>query len=162
VNRYNVKVVLVEDSIALRDGLRKILSEIPGLTVCGEFEAAQEAISGIDGSRPDIVILDIGLKRGNGLEVLHHLNQFHPLCKTIVFSNRVNTDYREQAILSGASHVFNKFTESEHLFDAVTQLVAGRFGSDKSDLANAIQVQERVSSLPGFPFARSIGEKQCG
>ena len=144
MSRNLAKIVLVEDSIALREGLRNMLSEIPGLIVHGEFEAAQDAISGIDQIRPDIVILDIGLKSGNGLEVLHHLNQVHPRCTAIVFSNRVDTEYRKQ---------------SEQLFDAVATLVAGHSRAEKSGLAGDVRLQERLSWVSSIS---SMGEKQCG
>ena len=157
---YNLaKIVLVEDSAALREGVRNMLSEIPGLNVHGEFEAAQDAIRGIDRIRPDIVILDIGLKSGNGLEVLHHLNQVHPRCTAIVFSNRVDTEYRKQAMHRGATHVFNKFSESEQLFDAVATLVTDHSRADKSGLAGDVRLQERLSWVSSIT---SMGEKQCG
>ena len=159
MSRNLAKIVLVEDSVALREGVRNMLSEIPGLIVHGEFEAAQDAIRGIDRIRPDIVILDIGLKSGNGLEVLHHLNQVHPRCTAIVFSNRVDTEYRKQAMHRGATHVFNKFSESEQLFDAVAKLVAGRSRAEESGLADDVRVQECLSWVSSTV---SFGEKQCG
>ena len=159
MSRNLAKIVLVEDSVALREGVRNMLNEIPGLIVRGEFEAAQDAIRGIDRIRPDIVILDIGLTSGNGLEVLHHLNQVHPRCTAIVFSNRVDTEYRKQAMHRGATHVFNKFSESEQLFDAVATLVAGHSRAENLGLVGDVRAQERLSWVSSIV---SFGEKQCG
>ena len=156
MSSIKTKIVLVEDSIALREGLARMLSEIPDLIVSAEFAGAGDAIKGIGRVRPDIVILDIGLSSGSGLEVLHYLNEVHPRCKTIVFSNRVDNEYRNQATHLGATHVFNKISESANLFDAVAALVAHHSSTGESVLAASVPGQE---CLTAFTPNALLGEK---
>lgn len=152
------KIVLVEDTVVLRESVKTILGEIPDLVVCGEYESVREAIEGIDRIGPDVVVLDIGLKTGNGLDVLRYLNKVHPHCRVIVFSNRVDRYYREEALLWGASHVFNKFTESEQLFDAVAAIVVSRPHPQQSRSILDVTSHPCSSKLSSN---LSIGEKQC-
>ena len=158
MSRSETRIVLVEDSIALRDGLRRMLSEIPNLIVSGEFAAADDAIKGISRIHPDVVILDIGLSRGSGLAVLRYLNAAHPGCKSFVFSNRVDDEYRRRATHFGASHVFDKTTDSERLFDTVAALALAHSISEKPALAENIRTQK---SLPVFLPNSVFGASPC-
>ena len=73
--------------------------------------------------------------------------------------NRVDTEYRKQAMHRGATHVFNKFSESEQLFDAVATLVAGHSRAENLGLVGDVRAQERLSWVSSIV---SFGEKQCG
>jgi DNA-binding NarL/FixJ family response regulator len=119
-----IKVILVEDSARVRESLRQMLSEIAGVVVSGEFAAAKEAIKGIDRLRPDLVIVDIGLQRSNGLDVLNHLRATHPLTETIVFSDRTGAEYRKRVSQLGATRFFSKISETEKLYNAVAAIAA--------------------------------------
>ena len=118
------KIILVEDSLRVRKSLKAMLGEIDGVVISGEFEGTEEAIRGIDQACPDLVIIDIGLRSGNGLEVLDYVRNVHPHVETIVFSDRAAHEYRARAAQLGATHFFSKLNEIEQLYAAVTA-VAG-------------------------------------
>lgn len=119
-----INVILVEDSRRVRESVKQMLSEIAGVVISGEFSAAKEAIKGIDRLHPDLVILDIGLRNSNGLDVLGHVRATHPHTETIVFSDRAGADYRKRVSQLGATHFFSKIGETEKLFSAVSALAA--------------------------------------
>lgn len=127
-----INVVLVEDSLRVRESLKQMLSEIPGVAVSGEFEAAEEAIEGIDRLRPDLVIIDIGLQASNGLDVLCHIRSTHPRIESIVFSDRAGVEYRKRVSRLGATHFFSKISETEKLYNAVAAMSVSAEGIDRA------------------------------
>jgi DNA-binding NarL/FixJ family response regulator len=114
--------MLVEDSLAVRKRLREILEDIPQFRIVGEYDAAQEAIAAIGTEPPDVVLLDIKLRVGNGIEVLRHIRQHAPGPKVIVFSQHDDAGYREQFEQAGAQFFFNKTHETGQLVATLTRL----------------------------------------
>lgn len=119
-----INIMLVEDSVAVRARLRRLLEDIPRFRLIGEFDAAQDAISAIGSVPPDIVLLDIKLRAGNGIEVLRHLRRHAPATTVIVFSQHDDPEYREQFERAGAQFFFNKTHEAGQLVATLTQLAA--------------------------------------
>jgi len=118
--------MLVEDSVAVRNRLREILVEIRRFRIVGEFDAADDAIAAIGSDPPDVVLLDIKLRAGNGIEVLRHVKRQAPTAKVIVFSQHDDQEYREQFRQAGAHFFFNKTHETGELVATLTQLAACR------------------------------------
>jgi DNA-binding NarL/FixJ family response regulator len=119
-----ISIILVEDSLAVRKRLRGILDDIQRFRIAGEFDTAQDAIAAIAAEAPDIVLLDIKLRVGNGIEVLRHVRQHAPSAKVIVFSQHDDAGYREQFAQAGADLFFNKTHEAGALVAALTGLGA--------------------------------------
>ena len=142
-----LKVIVVEDSDALRRLLCSIVASIPGLSVVGEFIGASSAIAAIRRATPDIVLLDIQLGEGNGAEVMRVIAHESLLTKVIVVSNFADAIYRRHFADAGAFAFFDKSFE----LDAV------RFTLEF--LADAAHLQSRPAELPAtsgggesFPF----------
>ena len=117
-------IMVVEDSLAVRRRLREILDDIQRFRIVGEYDAAQDAIAAIDLQPPDVVLLDIKLRVGNGIEVLRHLRKRAPAAKVIVFSQHDDAGYREQFEQAGAQYFFNKTHETGKLVATLSQLAA--------------------------------------
>jgi DNA-binding NarL/FixJ family response regulator len=119
-----ISIMLVEDSVAVRSRLRQILDEIKRFRIIGEYDATQEAIAAIGPQAPDVLLLDIKLRAGNGIEVLRHVRQYAPGTTVIVFSQHDDTGYREQFEQAGAHFFFNKTHEAAKLIASLTRLAA--------------------------------------
>jgi DNA-binding NarL/FixJ family response regulator len=118
----NIKVFVADDSIVLRERVLEMLRDIPGVEVLGCAEDGLHAIDCIRRLGPDIVILDIQMPRGNGLDVLkniRHDGEGRP--KVIIFTNFPYPQYRKRALESGAEFFFDKTTEFEKLRDLFGQ-----------------------------------------
>jgi DNA-binding NarL/FixJ family response regulator len=124
MNNAVISIMLVEDSVAVRTRLRRLLEDIPRFRVVGEFDAAPDAIAAIGSGPPDLVLLDIKLGVGNGIEVLRYVRQHAPDTKVIVFSQHDEPEYREQFQRAGAQFFFNKTHESGQLVATLTQIAA--------------------------------------
>ncbi len=116
-----MKVFLVEDSAMLRQRLLAILASVPGAVSCGHAAGATEAISAIEASKPDVVVLDIQLESGSGFDVLRAIGGNTTV---YVLTNFANDAYRRKAESLGARGFFDKSTEVERLRQALMQASA--------------------------------------
>jgi DNA-binding NarL/FixJ family response regulator len=116
-------VYLVEDSEIMSTLLRELL-EGNGATIVGHAESAQTAIADIARVKPDVVIIDVALRRGNGFDVLKSLRD-HPPAKQpvrVVLTNYTLTSYRNAAKRMGADYFFDKSDEIPALLRVVRSL----------------------------------------
>ncbi|HYD94494.1 MAG TPA: response regulator [Noviherbaspirillum sp.] len=103
-----MKVFLVEDSKLILEHLRDMLSACEGVQLAGEADTEQDAMGGIAETRPDLVILDLSLAHGSGLEVLRQTRQSLPATAVVVLSNRVGPQYERRCLALGAERFLDK------------------------------------------------------
>ena len=112
-----LKVFLADDSGAIRARVADILAG--SATVVGEGESPRACIEGILTVRPDVVVLDVQLEGGQGLEVLRAVRERDPKIAFVVFSNNAGPAYRKRYISAGATRFLDKSTEFDQLAAAV-------------------------------------------
>lgn len=117
-NDINVKVFLADDSALIRDRVAAMLGA-SAMTIVGQAETPQGSIEGILACRPDVVVLDVQLDGGFGLEVLRAVQQSAPGIAFVVFSNNSGPAYRKRYLDEGASRFLDKSTEFDQLPQAV-------------------------------------------
>ncbi|AMO25612.1 response regulator [Ramlibacter tataouinensis] len=109
-----IKVFLADDSGPIRVRVADMLSSIDARIV-GEGETPQGCIDGILETRPDVVVLDVQLVGGQGLEVLRKVRSANPQIAFVVFSNNSNPAYRKRYLGAGAVCFLDKSTEFDQL-----------------------------------------------
>jgi DNA-binding NarL/FixJ family response regulator len=114
-----VKVFLVEDSPLLRTRLEGIVAAIPGAELAGHAEGAEQAIRSILEQRPDVVVLDLSLKQGNGFDILRAVVPCAPDIAFYVLTNHPLEGFRSTAKRLGARGFFDKSTEFTLLRDTL-------------------------------------------
>jgi len=123
-NAAGFTVYLVEDSPAVRERVRSLLEEIPGVSAAGYADTAPDAIRGVVEAQPDVVLLDMQLRQGSGLDVLRALREQAPGVEVYMLTNFAAEPFRSAAKRLGARDVFDKSTE----FGQVRELIARRAG----------------------------------
>ena len=113
-----MKVFLVEDAPLLRERLTALIGSV-GASTIGHAEGAREAIDGILAARPDVVVLDLHLKEGNGFDVLRAVRKAAPGIAFFVLTNHPHEGYRASAERLGARGFFDKTAEFEKLRQAL-------------------------------------------
>jgi DNA-binding NarL/FixJ family response regulator len=103
-----MNVYVVEDSDAICERIVRMVKEIKNTNVVGTADMVCRAIRGIEKYLPDVVILDIQLLDGDGLEVLRYIKQHHPVIKVIVLTNFNSDQYRDLARNQGADAFLDK------------------------------------------------------
>lgn len=126
-----MNVVLVDDSLLVRERVVKIISVLPSVKVVGEAGNSQEAIEVVRKTKPDVVILDIKMPGENGIEVLRKLkNEFEEL-KFIMLTNYTYTQYETECFKYGADYFLSKSDEFEKLFEVLSEIAKRPIGEFK-------------------------------
>jgi len=115
---HNIKAFIADDSLVVRERLVTMLDELAGIEVVGQAKTVAEAISAIGKLRPDVVILDIHLPDGSGIDVLQTIKQDEPAPVVIVLTNYPYPAYRQKCLEAGADFFLDKSTE----FDQIPEL----------------------------------------
>ena len=115
-------VFIVDDSPIVRERLATLLSELPNVEVVGQADIAFEAIDSIRKLRPSVVVLDISMPGGSGMQVLESIKQDRPETIVIMFTNFAHDHYRQKCIELGADYFFDKSTEFERVTEVLRRL----------------------------------------
>lgn len=118
------RAYLVEDSPILTKLLIGLIEAEPGVAVVGREDTARAAIASIRALGPNVVVLDLHLREGNGIDVIRALRKDASAPTCIVLSNHSSPAYRKAALEAGAEHFFDKSTEIP-LMLALIQRMAG-------------------------------------
>lgn len=125
-------VYLVDDHPLVRDWLTQFIQRESDLTVCGEAEDTQEALKGIEETKPDIVIADISLKTTHGLELVKDLQARYPALPVLVLSMHDESLYAERVLRAGAKGYITKQEATKKILLAIRRVISGQiYISDK-------------------------------
>ncbi len=119
-----IKVLIVDDHAIVREGLKRILSEVPDIEVKGEAADGHEAIEKLK-KVWDVILLDIGLPGKNGIEVLKQIKKDQPESSVLMLSMYDEGQYAMRALKAGASGYLTKSSLSNQLVDAVRKVADG-------------------------------------
>jgi DNA-binding NarL/FixJ family response regulator len=120
-----LRVVVVEDSKVVRERLLLSIESIPNIQVVGEYEDEEAAVAGLQQLTPDILLLDIRLRTGSGINVLKEMAGKYPYTKILVLTNYTEPQYRKTCLENGAHYFFDKSSEFEQVPKVIAQLAAG-------------------------------------
>ena len=123
ISNGSIKVFLADDSRQIRQRVNALLATAH-MDVVGEAATPGTCIAGILDSHPDVVVLDVQLEGGTGLEVLKAVRSADPAVAFVVFSNNSAPAYRKRYLGEGAVRFLDKSTEFDQLAQAVA--TAGR------------------------------------
>ncbi|MGH8136812.1 MAG: response regulator [Steroidobacteraceae bacterium] len=119
------RVLIVDDHPIVRQGLRRMIEPEPDLAVCGEAQTEREARAAIRALAPDVVIVDISLGQGDGLELVRDVHAQRPDLPMLVLSMHDELIYAERLLAAGASGYIMKQAASELLLIALRQVLTG-------------------------------------
>jgi len=119
------KVFIVDDHPATRDGLACRLALEPDLETCGEAADLADALRDVTEKQPDVAVIDLGLRRGDGLDLVTRLKARGCQTKMLVWSWRSETLYAERALRAGAAGYIGKDEATSTIVDAIRHVLAG-------------------------------------
>ena len=120
------RVLLVDDHPLVREGLKARLNAVPGLEVVGEAGNATEAFAVVGQAQPDLVLMDIGMKDVNGIELTAELLASHPKLHVLMLSMYDNPEYVHRAMQAGARGYVLKDAPSDEIVSAIEAITAGQ------------------------------------
>ena len=120
-----LKVFICDDSATVRERLVIMALELPAVDVVGLADDAPGSLDAIRQARPDVVILDIRMPGGNGIDVLRQLKEENPAPKVIMLTNFAYAQYRKKCEEAGADYFLDKSTEFGRIPLALAQVLQG-------------------------------------
>lgn len=118
-----MKILVVDDNDLIRDRIASLLERIDGIGDLAFADDVDPAITAIAEFRPDLIILDIALKTGDGRRVLEHVNGAKGKTPVFILSNQANEILRELLLSLGATRYFDKSTEFEAMRDCILAML---------------------------------------
>jgi DNA-binding NarL/FixJ family response regulator len=121
---YNI--VLADDHILVRQGIKKIIQEDSNMRVVGEAGDGQELLELLETVTPDLVILDISMPRLRGLAAAQKIKQSYPNIKVLILSMHRSKEYLQQALAVGVDGYLLKEDADVALFAAIEVVRQGK------------------------------------
>ncbi|HTQ32130.1 MAG TPA: response regulator transcription factor [Opitutaceae bacterium] len=119
------RVFVVDDHPLVREWLINLIQRRGDLEVCGEAEDAATARAAMARARPDIVIVDLSLKNGSGLDLIKDLRVQHPAVRILVLSMHEDASYAERALRAGARGYVMKRESTGQIIEAIHEVLRG-------------------------------------
>jgi DNA-binding NarL/FixJ family response regulator len=111
----SVRVLVVDDSVAVRDRLVALLSELAGVDVVGTASDAPEGVAVARRLAPDAVVLDIRMPGGDGVAVLQDIKARAPETVVVMLTNYTDEEHRARCLAAGADHFLDKSVDLDRL-----------------------------------------------
>jgi two-component system, NarL family, invasion response regulator UvrY len=120
-----IKVCVVDDHAVVREGLKRIIAENPGMAVTAEASDGHEALKVIQSQPFDVVLLDITMPNKSGLDVLKELRANTPRLPVLVLSMHAEDQYAVRVLRAGAAGYLTKESAPAKLVQAIRKVVRG-------------------------------------
>jgi DNA-binding NarL/FixJ family response regulator len=143
-------IFIIDDHPLYRQGLRRFIEAQPNLSCCGEADSCQSAVEAVRRCDPELVILDLRLRREDGTELMRNLLVEKPSLRFLVLSQGDETVHAEQALRAGASGYIMKEEATEELLTAINQVLKGE-----------LYVSRRLSALVLKRFFRAAAHNEA-
>jgi DNA-binding NarL/FixJ family response regulator len=128
-----IRVLVVDDHEVVRVGLRHTFKDTE-IEVCGEAATSAEAISKVESTKPDVVLLDIRMEGGDGLNTLGRLKLDHGDLPILLFSAYDNPTYVARAVALGAAGYVVKDASRERLLECIRKAASGESAWTREEL----------------------------
>ncbi|MEV5836974.1 response regulator transcription factor [Nocardia sp. NPDC052112] len=152
-------VFLVDDHQIVRRGVKDLIDTESDLEVVGEAGTVSQALARIPALRPDVVVLDVRLPDGNGIELCRELLDQHPELRCLILTSFTDEQAMLDAILAGASGYVVKDIDTIELIEAIREVGAGKSLLDnRAAAALMAKLREEAEAKTG-PLA-SLSEQE--
>ncbi len=154
----SIRVLVVDDHIIVRRGIRALLATEEGIEVVGEAEDGEKALERIRALRPDVILLDLLMPRMDGIEVTERVMAENPEARILVLTSFAADDKVFPAIKAGALGYLLKDTGPEALVRAIRQVHRGESSLSPAIARKVLQELSRPSDRP--PTAEPLTERE--
>jgi DNA-binding NarL/FixJ family response regulator len=124
--KKRTRVLIVDDHPAVREALAFRIGRQPDLEVCGEASDISEALHLVTSAEPDVAVVDISLKTGNGIDLIKRIRDRNDHIRILVWSMHAESLYAERALRAGALGYITKDQATGRIVDAIRRVEAGK------------------------------------
>jgi DNA-binding NarL/FixJ family response regulator len=120
-----IRVMIVDDHAVVRDGLKAVLGMVDDFSVVAEAATGAQALDGARIANPDVVLMDIGMKGENGIEVTARLLDDNPECAVLMLTMHDGVEHAQRALHAGARGYVLKDSPAAEIIGAIRTVHAG-------------------------------------
>jgi DNA-binding NarL/FixJ family response regulator len=142
-----IRVLIVDDHIIVRYGVRAYLAEDSGLLVVGDAEDGNDAVRQVRELRPDVVLMDLRMPRLDGIAATAMIRRETPTTEVVVLSAMLEASWVVSAVRAGAIGYLGKNSNESHLCQAVRRAKLGQVNLT-SDVASTLMREMRALEVP--------------
>jgi DNA-binding NarL/FixJ family response regulator len=147
-----VRIVIVDDHPMVRERLAEIINREADMKVCGEAEDRPNALEVIGREQPNLAIVDLTLKRSNGLDLIKDLRAMHPELRILVVSMQEENLYAERVIRAGAHGYITKQEATRKILEAIRLVLSGKVYLSDALSSDILSRMVGKSKTPGSSF----------
>jgi two-component system, NarL family, response regulator len=119
------RILVIDDHIVVRMGLRTLIQSQPDMQIAGEGSGANDAVTLFESERPDVVLLDLRMPDGGGIEALKRIRAIDPEARVLMLSSFGSEEEIYQSLQAGALGYILKGADTEELLEAIRQVHRG-------------------------------------
>lgn len=157
-----IRLILVEDHVLTRIGLKVSLEKFPNLEIIGETSNGKEAVDLAKEKKPDLVIMDIGLVEMDGIEATKRIKLFNPDIKIIMLTSHESEREVLASLASGADGYCLKDTDPEQLYCAIASVYQGNawLSSQVAEKVLRNLCGKDISQIRQIDFSKKVIEQK--
>ena len=152
------RVLIVDDHAVVREGLRALLGAQPDIAVVGEAGTAEEAVRRVGFDEPDLVVMDVQLPDGTGVDACREIRSRWPEVKVLILTSFADDGALHAAIMAGAAGYVLKRIQSDELIEAIRAAAAGKALLDP-ELVDSVFRRIR-GEVPGDPLLERLSSQE--
>ncbi len=123
---HKTNVLIVDDHVVVREGFVALVNAEDDMRACGQTDSAREALDLVEHHKPDVIVVDLILKDGDGLELIKSIRALDRKIAMLVVSMQDEEIYAERVLRAGALGYIMKSCATEEFLDAIRAVVAGQ------------------------------------
>ena len=160
VSETPLRVVLVDDHEVVRDGIKSLLEPEADITVVGEAGTVKEGIARVEWARPDVVIMDIRLPDGSGIEATREIRARLPKTQVLMLTTFADDDALFASIMAGAAGYVLKQIRGGELIRAIREVGAGRSLLDPEVTRSVLERLRKGKNMRDEKLARLSAQEE--
>ncbi len=153
-----INVLVVDDHVIVRRGIRALLSTEPDIQVIGEATNGKEAITQTEALSPDVILMDLVMPEMDGIEAIRHITQHNSQARIVVLTSFATDEKVFPAIKAGALGYLLKDSEPEELVHAIRQVYRGESSLHPTIARKLLQELSRPPQRP--PTTEPLTERE--
>jgi DNA-binding NarL/FixJ family response regulator len=155
-----IRVLIVDDHALVRLGLMTLIDDQPNMQVVGEAGSAEEAVHQVDRFRPDVVLMDIRMPGGGGIEATRQISSRFPDSRVIILTSFSEDELVLRAIQAGAYGYVLKQADNEELLRAISAVSEGKALLDSATTSRLLSQLRELSRKMNEDAFRDLSERE--
>ena len=155
-----IRVLITDDHLIVREGLRLILETVEGIEIAGEASDGAECLALVPDCKPDVILMDLQMPRMDGITAIDHLRKEYPEIAIVILTTYNEDDLMIRGLQAGARGYLLKDTNRENLLDTIQAAAKGETLLKPEILARVLSA--RPASVPGpvHPVDMTLTERE--